>query len=194
MLDKAILASDTKPTLGYSPAPRAILIFACFTTGCVVGAFLGSGFSAVGAIDSYLLDTPFESGGLLLRSLRFIRFHLLALFFATSFAGVVLVPALALIKGFAFSCASATIISAYPDNGIIMSLVILGLPSLFSVPSFICLCDFAFSRSARLLALTRGGYARKPRDGKRMLLVLPALAAGLIIEAYLVPRLLPLIQ
>lgn len=194
MLDNAILTSDPKPTLGYSPAPRAILIFACFTIGCVVGAFFGSGFSAAGVIDTYLLDTPLETGGLLLKSLRFVRFHLLVLFLATSFAGVALVPALALIKGFAFSCTSATIISAYPNNGIIMSLIILGLPSLFSVPSFICLCDFAFSRSARLLALTRGGYARKLRDGKRMLLILPALAAGIIIEVYLVPRLLPLMQ
>lgn len=118
----------------------------------------------------------------------------MAFLLGTSFLGVFFIPLLALLNGFAFSCASATIISAYPSNGIIMSLIVLGLPALFSIPCFIALCDDGFFRSARLLSLQRGNCSALADKGdRRVLFCIPVLFAGAVIDMKLVPYLLTLL-
>lgn len=177
-----------------SKAPRLFLILACFAVGCVLGAFFGSIFSTADFIGYELLPLSDDSG-FFNRTFRFVRFHLFAILLGTSFLGVFFIPVLTMLNGFLFSCASATIITAYPSGGIIMSLIILCVPSLFSIPCFIALCDDAFFRSARLLSLFRGRCpALGEKKDKSILFCLPVLAAGAVVDFELVPYLLTLIH
>lgn len=62
------------------------------------------------------------------------KYHLLVLLLSTSLFGVALIPVALAFRGFVLACTAAYIASAYPEQGVALTLVVLGLPSLLTVP------------------------------------------------------------
>ena len=194
MRNNTILAADRKaPYRGGSSG--GLLICVCFALGCVLGAFF-AGDVYSGEQSKFLFsDLPQNDAGAFWEVLRFISFHAAALFLGTSLTGVFFVPLLAVARGFAFSCSSAVIIGSGGGSGVIAGLVSLGLPALFSVPCFIVVCEYAVGRSKRLIALSNGrspGYFES--RGGALILTIPVLIIGALIDIYLVPALILMIN
>jgi len=118
--------------------------------------------------------------------------HLLVLFFSVSLLGLLCIPALSAVRGFTLSCASAAIISVYRLRGAVLSLAVLGVPALLTLPCFFLLAMDGMRFSRRLLRAFSGaasGYERGalPRHLLISAALLPAAAA---VEVLLVPSLL----
>lgn len=191
MLKQRFISSETTPLDRAGNAPRLILISSFFFAGCVLGAFFGTNYSIADISKSAFFGFTSDDGSLLLEVAAFIWLHVLVVLLGTTFLGVAFVPVTALLKGFIFSCASATIISMGSPSGIIIALVALGVPSLFAIPAFIALCDNAFFRAGKLLALMRGDQAAiMQKSDARILLCIPVLALGYIADLKLVPYLI----
>ncbi len=195
MLKRIYLTSDKTNMTNSVRSPRTNLLFALFMIGCLLGAFFGSSYSSVNIFGLNLFETASADGNVFAQAFNFIRFHLFAILLGTSFLGILFVPALTLLKGFALSCASATIILSQPSGGIVMALIILGIPSIFSIPCFIAISDDALDRSIRLFSLLRGNYsAPLEKNGKKWLFILPAMIISVAVEMKLVPYLLTLLR
>ena len=88
--------------------------------------------------------------------LHFIRFHLVVILLASSFLGIALLPLTSCLRGYALSCTAATIISADSKNGLIMALLTLGIPAIFSLPCFFVMSVDGYLSSKRIFTLARG--------------------------------------
>lgn len=194
MKNNPILTADRKAPYRGGPS-GGLLICVCFALGCMLGAFFAGDIS-LGERNSFMFPDLLRDGsGAFLEVLRFIRFHAAALLLGTSLTGVFLIPLLAAARGFVFSCASAAVIGSGAGNGIMASLVSLGLPALFSIPCFIVVCEYAVGRSKRLIALSNGRAPRyfEFRSGT-LILTIPVLIIGALIDIYLVPALILMIN
>ena len=161
-----------------------------FLLGSIVGGFMGSLFEQNGMLVGFSGTAELGNSNFILIFLRFIRFHALAVFLGSSSFGIVLLPVLIALKGYSISCTAAVIMSAYPDNGIIMALVILGIPSLFSLPCCFLISVESFFSSRKIFDLLRGSSAAlRNRLTGLAILCLPVLLTGALMEMILVPRL-----
>ena len=195
MLKHGFISSDPGDAKSGNNQPRTILLLALFALGCVLGAYFGLNYSTASILGFDLSEFSSSDSSLFLHTFQIIRFHLLAILLGTSFLGMVFIPALSFVKGFALSCTSATIISSQPTNGIIMALIIIGVPSLFLIPSFIAISDDAFFRSGRIFSAVRKSYV--PLAGKthmQIFFAISALVIGVLIDMKLVPYLLSLLN
>jgi hypothetical protein len=141
---------------------NSVLIFisACFLAGAVAGAFLSlyiSGDSISGLVASYI-ESPEQPAGFFKVFWDCAKFHLCVLFMAGSVFGVVIIPAIVFLRAYLLSCTTAAIIAVYPDSGWLLSLVILGIPALVSIPCLFVLSTDAFFASGRLLTMSMGDY------------------------------------
>jgi len=191
MLEHKILPTDGNLKHASSQTPRLILISACFLLGCLFGAYFGAHFPAAefAASTGFPILPPitFSTAA----TLSFLSFHIIMFFLGTTYLGVFFIPITALLKGFVFSCESATIISTNNSRDVIMALILLGIPAILSVPTFIALGDNAFFRSGNLFALVRGDNSVFPqKSDPKILLAIPALLLGLLAQFELVPYVL----
>ena len=171
-----------------------ILLILSFLAGCLAGSLIGSLFEFDSALNDFAGISALETTGAVSVFFRFIRFHLVAFLLGSSYFGIVLLPVLSCIRGYALSCTAATIISCYPQNGIIMAILILGIPAIISLPCFFTISIDGFSASARLFHLVRGNSApAKDKLYARTLFCLPFLIGGSLIEFKLVPYMVSLL-
>lgn len=135
-----------------------LIISAAFIAGAVGGSLLGSG--ELSAAEGVLPGDGSVYGSDSYFSLLFscAKYHLIVLLFSTSLAGVLLIPATLAFRGFALSCTAAFVASAYPEQGIALVLVVLGLPALLTVPSLFIVAYGGELFSARLVS----HYVRRP--------------------------------
>jgi len=194
MLGKRMLTADNK-LFTDGQFPEELFICFCFAAGCLMGSFASGEFIGAGREAPLPLDLPIEGLGILLKILKYIRFHILALFLGTSLTGVVLIPALAVMRGFVLSLASASVLASSAESGLLMCLTVLGLPAIFSIPCFILLCEYGAGRSRRLIALAngRGPGFYEPGSGT-LFIALPVLIIGAVIDIWLVPKLVLMIN
>lgn len=170
------------------------LLILSFLAGCLAGSLVGSFFRFDSSLNDFIGFSTLEASSIVSVFFHFARFHLVAFFLASSFYGVALLPVLSCIRGYALSCTAATIISFYPQNGIIMALVILGIPAMISLPCFFSISIEGFMSSSRILHLVRGNSAsRKDKLYAKAIICLPFLAIGTLIEYKLVPYLVSLL-
>lgn len=86
-------------------------------------------------------------------------------------------------------------VEAYPEAGTALSLIVLGLPALLTVPSLFVTAHWGEMFSLRLLA----GFTRRPLPAQRMprdnraLAVVVMLFAAAAVEHFVVPPLVKLI-
>ncbi len=171
-----------------------LALILCFSAGCLAGSVVGSFFGFDSFLNDYLGADAIASSSPVSLFLNYSRFQLVAFLFGTSFLGLALLPALSCIRGYALSCTAATIISAYPDNGIIMAAVILGVPAIFSLACYFVISIEGFKSSERIFHLVRGNSApRKDKLYARFLACVPFLAIGTLIEIKFVPYLVSLL-
>ena len=111
------------------------ILAACFIAGAVAGALAGSGQLPAG--EEILPGDGSVYGYGTYAGLLFncARYHLFVLLFSTSLLGGLLIPATLAFRGFALSCSAAWMVEAYPEAGTALSLIVLGLPALLTVPS-----------------------------------------------------------
>ena len=168
------------------------LLFILFIMGSVVGAFVGNLSSGEYALG--LVSASMEPGaaGLLSALWSCGKFHLLVLAAASSLLGVAAVPVLAVMRGYLISCGAAALIAGYPDKGFLIVLAIIGLPGMFSVPSFFMLSSWAMQSSARLISAA-AGRAKVKSCGSIMIPLLTCICSVSIaaaLECFAVPILL----
>lgn len=172
-----------------------LIISVAFIAGAVGGSLLGSG--ELSAAEGVLPGDGSVYGSDSYFSLLFscAKYHLIVLLFSTSLAGVLLIPATLAFRGFALSCTAAFVASAYPEQGIALVLVVLGLPALLTVPSLFIVAYGGELFSARLVS----HYVRRPlppryrRGEDRALAVAVMLLAAAAIECFAVPPLVRLL-
>lgn len=123
------------------------------------------------------------------------KYHLMVLLLATSLFGVLLIPAVLAFRGFVLACTAAYIASAYPGQGAVLTLVVLGLPSLLTVPGLFILAFDGFCFSSGLLGqhLRRPVPPRSSRGENRLAAVGLMLIMAAAAEYFLVPQLVRLL-
>lgn len=187
------LGNDVNPFQSKSRIYFLVIIL-CFSTGCLAGSLAHSFFGFGSFLNDYLGAAEIASQNPIGLFFNFSRFQLVAFLLGTSFLGLALLPALSFIRGYALSCTAASIISAYPDNGIFMAAIILGVPAIFSLACFFVISIEGFKSSERIFHLVRGNSApRKDKLYARFLACIPFLALGTLIEIRFVPYLISLL-
>ena len=174
----------------------ALIIFSlCFFAGSAIGSMFGYPFSWIRCMaDGYLYENSVKLGPFL-SFLWSFRFHLLAMIIGTSFLGLVFLPPLIAVRAYLLSCASADIISSDPQNGIVMALIVVGLPSLLSVPTFLALSSEALSASLDLLRMRTGTRFRDGRGRLRSCFIcLIIMILCTFVEIRLVPYIILLLN
>lgn len=123
------------------------------------------------------------------------KYHLLVLLLSTSLLGVLLIPGVLAFRGFVLACTAAYITSAYPEHGAALTLVVLGLPSLLTVPGLFLLAFDGLCFSSRLAAqhLRRPLPPRYTRGENRLAAVGLMLVLAAAVEHFLVPQLVRLL-
>jgi hypothetical protein len=173
---------------------RFLLLSLSFVIGALAGSYIGSFFNFDTALSDFIDFSALNSLSYFEVFFRFIRFHLAVILLGTSFLGIAFLPALSCIRGYALSCTAATIISSYPKNGIIMALIILGIPAVLSLPCFFVMSVDGFISSGRIINLLHGRASiRTDKFFIHALACLPFLALGTLLEMKLVPYLVSLL-
>ncbi|NCB52393.1 MAG: hypothetical protein EOM54_11030 [Clostridia bacterium] len=169
------------------------LLFLSFTAGAVLGSLAGTWNIAVSAAEKISIESGNIYGANGFFGLLFFcsKYHLFVVLFGTSLMGVILIPAAFALRGFVLSCTAASLAAAYPENGYLITLVILGLPSLLTVPSLFILGRDSLSFSSHLLSMfDRRALVPAVNSGENNFLVCAAaLILAAAIEYSLVPRL-----
>ena len=167
------------------------LLFVSFVVGAVLGSLTGTWQFTVSAAEQVLLGNGniYEASGFWALLFFCSKYHIAVLLLATSLLGAVLIPAVFALRGFVLSCTAASIASIYPDSGLVLTAVILGLPSLLTVPSLFILGNSSFRFSAGLLSL----YDRRPAapSSDSGLLELLGCASSLVLAAAIENSLIP---
>ena len=167
------------------------LLAVCFIAGSVFGVLVGS-FSPIegipGVVDSYIFREA--------SSVSFVSawwgmawYHLLAAFLGASAFGLVLLPALAALRGYLISIAAASIMLSVPEHGDLTVILHLAIPALFSIPCFFILLEDAFAFSGRLYSLLTG--LRKPVTGTSFVRHFAACSVVIMLPAAFQTHLLP---
>ena len=168
------------------------LLFILFIVGSVAGAFVGNLSSGEYALGLVSANMRAESAGLIPALWSCGKFHFLVLLASTSLLGVIAVPALSAVRGYLISCGAAALISGYPDRGFLIVLAIMGLPGIFSVPSFFMLSSQAMQSSVRLIS-SAAGRVRTKSSGSAVALLLActcSVSIAAVLEHFAVPILL----
>lgn len=123
---------------------------------------------------------------------RALRFFLLLFLLGTSWLGVLLLPAAALLRGAVLGYGVAALYAAYASHGLLAAAVIFGLPALVLLPCFLAAAGDAFSASRALASMRFGVSAPADRSGalRHVLLVLPLIALDAVYGFYFAPMLL----
>lgn len=170
--------------------PPLCVVLLLFLFGIIVGVFVGSFFSNLQQMDI----TPGALSASFWESVYKALFYIcLALLFSTSYLGVFLIPALALVRAYSFSCSAASLYAAFGSGGFLRAVLALGVPALLAIPAFlICACDGL--ERARLLCSLRFGGSFLPASRTRIyghaLFVFVAVAMVIVYDYFVLPILL----
>ena len=175
---------------------RAFLLLALFFLG---GCFAGSVFGVSSLPAALLSDYPgndrLQSQPFWMSFLEFSRFHIFAFLLGSTYYGVILVPLLSLLRGYAFSRTAAGLLAGGTGGGVLSTLAALGLPAVFSLSCFFLLTQDALFSSRHLLGLVRARPAPRPeRKLLHAILCVPLLLCGCLAQIYLVPKLVSLLH
>jgi len=178
--------SKGRPPAGHQRNSGFVLLALCFLAGAGLGAFVGSFAGAnsaavVGAMESY------GDIGYIKLLWDNVRFHLIAIFLATTFLGVVLLPALSALRGYFIGCTASVLLCG--GGGVMHAVVVLGFPLLICLPCFFVLTTDAFQFSTRTLAFIRraGESGRPPKLAVHCFLCLCLVSAWTFVQMLAVP-------
>lgn len=174
-----------------------LVLAACFLAGAAAGSLMSTGNLTLAAREAVFLDggSIYGTADFLPLLLSCAKYHIAVVLCATSLLGVVLIPVIAVFRGFALACTAVSVAASGAGNGFLLTAVVLGLPSLLTVPALFLLgCD-GMRFSGRLMLLSEGEIPASPPHGTghafeaAILLVLAAAA----IQYAVVPPLVALL-
>ncbi|MCL2342671.1 MAG: stage II sporulation protein M [Firmicutes bacterium] len=167
-----------------------ILLALCFLAGAGLGAYAGS-FAGTSSATAFRTVESFGDVGYIKLLWDNVRFHLIAILLATTFLGVVLLPALSALRGYFIGCTASVLFCG--GGGFPPIAAVLGFPLLVCLPCFFVLTADAFRFSARTLAFVRrtGESARPPKLAAHALLCLSLVAAWTFAQLFAAPWLTP---
>ena len=174
---------------GESVSSVIYLLAFCFLggslAGCMVG-FLSTPGEGLGALGAYA-DQGEGFSSFILSLWACSKYHLLALLLAGTVFGVLALPLLSVFRGYLLGCAASALTAM--DGGLFLSLVVIGLPSLFSLPAFFLLCDdgMAVSRYILLRSLGRPVPVRRVPLANHLVLAAVLLTVSALIQQLLIP-------
>lgn len=174
---------------------RVLLLLALFfLSGCFAGSVFGNSRS----LDARLSDFPgvdaLGTQSFWPALLTFSKYHIAAFLLGSTYYGVLLLPFLCCLRGYAFSRTAAVLVAASP-NGAVTALAVLGLPAVFSLTCFFVLSLDAFLNARRVLGLVSEKHApRVPRRLLRAACCFPVLLCGNAVSVWLVPKLVSLLH
>lgn len=143
------------------------LMILAFAAGALLGSFSGclftsglGGTTLTGYIEQTLLyssiwDSIFGS----------FKFLLMALLFSTSFLGVLLLPSLAFVKAYTFTCSVAAIYVAYSFSGLLCCFFALALPTAILFPCLLLAFRDSFYQARHLFEFKLYNNFAVPRTG-----------------------------
>lgn len=179
-----------------------LLIAFCFALGVAAGQILANHLSADSAeemnryLSSYLsLDRSISGEAVLSALMIYYRYPLLAFLFSFSWLGIVFLPILAIVCGFFLSFSVSAFIAVYGSHGILLTIAILGIRCLFTIPCFLILSSESLE-SAISQALFMWGKGKHAATAvhrihcRKFILILLILQIGVWIELLLTPKLL----
>ena len=123
------------------------------------------------------------------------RYHILSAVASTSYLGLAAIPALMCCRGFTLCCTSAALIIDYGSRGALVSSLILGLPSLVTLPCLFAVAADSLTASADIFSL-RFGLRQKtvPRSGlRRLMICLGAILPVTLFDCKIAPMLAALL-
>jgi len=156
-----------------------------FLLGAAAGAFVGSFAGDTAFVPAVWTGGAFGTSDYIKLFWDNIRFHLAAVFFATTFLGVFLLPALSALRGYFIGCTASALICG--GAGFFSPFLILGLPLLVCLPCFFIMATDAFHFSSCVLASSRGNIAgsKPPRLAFHAVICLAAIALWTFTELLL---------
>ena len=164
----------------------------------LAGAFCGSVFGGTKSPDALLADLPMQSGNgeAFWRQLAvYSKYHIAAFLLGTSYYGVLFLPALCALRGYALSRSAASLMLASGTSGLLKTIFAMLPGELFSLACLFVLLDDAFANAGYLLDLVRNRHKPRPeRRVLRALLCIPVLICGNAVNLYLVPKLVSLLH
>jgi uncharacterized membrane protein SpoIIM required for sporulation len=157
-------------------------------SGCIVG-FLSAPGNGQGALSPYM-DQNADLASFFLSLWACSKYHLLALFLAGSVFGALALPLLCVFRGYLLGCAASALTAM--KGGFFLSLVVIGLPSIFSLPALILLCDDGMSVSRYILqrSLGRPVQSRHVPLANHLILAAALLTVSALIQQLLIPAFL----
>ena len=174
-----------------------LVLLGAFLLGCVLGTLLGADrFSETGAEVFSDKNNIYGSDGFLSLLFSCCKYHLAVALLSTSLLGAALIPCVIAARGFVFACTAAAIAASYPGaDGVLLVLIVLGIPSLITLPCLFMLGRDGFCMSAGLLAVfdRRSPYPLRFDAAWDGLVCAAALIAAAAMETFVVPFLAGLI-
>ena len=177
------------------PENGRLLLF--FSTLFLAGCFLGCVFGGTNEPAELLADcvrlgdTGRQDYWRTLLDL--VKYPLAAFLVGTSYYGVLFVPLLCLLRGYAFARTSTYLLASADENGILHTMLVLGLPSLFALSCFFIISIDSFKNARRLFCLNAGKHAEPVRTRvQHALLCVLLLICGTELSIRIIQKLLPL--
>ena len=172
------------------------LMLFLFTLGVLAGSVTGTFFTADGFASAYAEAGQYAFSEVLPASLpsafwSSARLFLVLALAATSWLGVLFVPAAVLLRGYLLSCSVAVLYTSYGWSGLLCAFFVSGLAALFLVPAFLAAsCDAFFE--ARFLLERRFGLTPtlpgRRRPGTRLIVIALLISAEALYSFYLLPH------
>lgn len=180
--------------LGGTSQPVLSLMFLAAIAGAVLGSLSGcllnSGLGTFSLRDYSLrsfIAPSFWSA--IFDSFKFLA---LAVLCSTTFLGVALVPALALVMTYSFSCAIAALFAAYSVSALLACFFSLALPALFVFPCLFIAYRDSFYHARQLLEfkLSRSFAPLTPKFLRDLVLICVVLVGVSLYKYFLLPNIL----
>lgn len=164
----------------------------------LAGAFCGSVLGGTESPNALLADLPVQSGdgeAFWQQFANFTKYHAAVFLLGTSYYGVLFLPLLCALRGYALSRTAASLLFAGGSAALPEMLFQMIPGELFSLACFFVLLDDAFANAGYLFDLVRNRHRPRPeRRALRALLCIPVLICGNAVNLYLVPRLVSLLR
>ena len=175
---------------------RVLMLLAqFFLCGCFIGSVFGNSRSLDARLSDFSGMDELGTQSFWPALLTFSKYHIAAFLLGSTYYGVLFLPLLCCLRGYAFSRTAAVLISSSTNNGAVTALAVLGLPAVFSLTCFFVLSLDAFLNARRVLGLVSDKHVPcVPHRLLRAALCFPVLLCGNAVSVWLVPKLVSLLH
>ena len=164
--------------------------------GILIGTLIGMFSTIPDAFSSVLgfLQDKSSDQNLLYAAAHSLRFVLSVLFLAFTLYGVVLIPAISMLRGFLLGCSVAAMFQAGSFRGLLLAALSIGIPAALGIPAFLLASMDSFRISSSLVKPffknQWGSMEQKTALASHLMILIFLIAAEVFYSSYLLPALL----